>query len=624
MPCTGRVKNVSPFSKEWWAELHAELDWKNYMKQDTFATFAAAGRFEQFRVLDLRSMVGVVVEHFHADWEISKLFLAAKRCMLKAELVRSMQHAVEVAKKRIMETCNTTAAATTVASPNERVSPHKNTTRENLHMSEDPVRSLSFPASSSPDDPPSLVSKDQESFILTSSYLQQETPCLITQQGTKSNTYTMAPPVLGSRDASLKPPLSTPPSFNTTNQDYTSHGRSSRMDALLDPVVHRHLSPLYTPLRVYTVAPIKTYHDTRKQFISVYIPPSTYCFQPPPGVESTACVLLALVYRDSLKPQCWPKSREILLSVDNHAIPEGEIPAPWNTKKLCGSYSPTVSRNDEERARMYLCVDITKWVRQPKFTIQIQNRVTTEGVSGFRHHPGSRLMVLGAEHQAFAPASTQLKQNLPVRRWNEPLDTLGRSVNETNGEDSCDVSFAGHVAVSLRCPFSYSPIRTAVRGEGCLHAQVIDLDSLLVHVHRCKMWCCPLCNKLLASEMRVHIDENIQCFIDNENSTILPTKILLNADGSVRISEKYTASVIDDEHCKHDGELQSGSNLCMSSLFPEETASANQVQWKTNIREHIATRTETQEKKRETCNSWSVRSAASGFQTSKDRPFVID
>ncbi|KAG7956494.1 hypothetical protein I3843_11G126300 [Carya illinoinensis] len=97
----------------------------------------------------------------------------------------------------------------------------------------------------------------------------------------------------------------------------------------------------------------------------------------------------------------------------------------------------------------------------------------------------------------------------------------------------------GPSRISLRCPISYTRIRTPVKGLSCKHLQCFDFDNFLDINSRRPSWRCPHCNQYVCN-MEIRIDQNMVKVLREVGENV--DEVIISADGS------WKAIVESDDH----------------------------------------------------------------------------
>lgn len=81
--------------------------------------------------------------------------------------------------------------------------------------------------------------------------------------------------------------------------------------------------------------------------------------------------------------------------------------------------------------------------------------------------------------------------------------------------------------LSLKCPLSYTRIRTPCRGIGCNHIQCFDATSYLQLQEQGPQWICPICNNSATFD-NLAIDEYVRNILETTDST---EQVTIEPDG---------------------------------------------------------------------------------------------
>ncbi|KAH8673691.1 PINIT domain-containing protein [Xylariales sp. PMI_506] len=112
--------------------------------------------------------------------------------------------------------------------------------------------------------------------------------------------------------------------------------------------------------------------------------------------------------------------------------------------------------------------------------------------------------------------------------------------------------------LSLKCPLSYTRLRTPCRSTSCSHIQCFDAEMYLQLQQQGPQWICPVCNKSATFDS-LAIDEYVKEILDNTSSSI--EQVTIEPDGQWRTDAatepepkrpRYsgvaaTASLLDDD-----------------------------------------------------------------------------
>ena len=376
----------------------------------------------------------------------------------------------------------------------------------------------------SPEDNPQNVR-----VIREENSMQQVSSCVPEASGGQSARKNRVVDAIGLLKRTAAPPIVSQQPINPENRssskplNTTHSGVLPRDPKILDFALFTcHLSPLYRILHIQCTQPIS--EGRLSQIVTVDLPDQIFS----QCLNQKVSIMIAPLSIDSTHPTAWPQSRNFSLEINGSPLQKSGFSTSWAHRKIAPQ------RSENLKSFMYLLADISPHVSSKSICMNIRGKPREQeaGSSPLIFRFGIFVLSL-SETSKFL---SKIEPLLERRKWRE---SSSQHTQAHQRGDDMDIVVEDRVAISLKCPISLAPIRKPVRGVFCTHAQVIDLNSFVWHMHQTKQWRCPLCALPIDTIWEIILDSGIDQFLTSQHAQGLSvSKVFLTWNGEVEAMDR--------------------------------------------------------------------------------------